>query len=73
LFHNKDVFASSANDLCGVDRRIMKHSLNVDPNINPKKQKHQKMSDEKAEGANVVVKRLIIAGVIRSCLPRMAC
>jgi hypothetical protein len=26
-FHNKDVFAWSANDLCGVDRSIIKHAL----------------------------------------------
>jgi hypothetical protein len=35
LFHNKNAFAWSANDLCGVDRRIIEHALNVDPNIRP--------------------------------------
>jgi hypothetical protein len=28
LFHNKDVFAWSANDLCGVNRSIIEHALN---------------------------------------------
>ena len=37
LFHNKDVFAWLANDLCGVDRSIIEHALNVDPNIRPRK------------------------------------
>jgi hypothetical protein len=37
LFHNKDVFAWSANDLCGVDRSIIKHALNVDPSSRPRK------------------------------------
>jgi hypothetical protein len=31
LFNNKDVFAWSANDLCGVNRDVIEHSLNVDP------------------------------------------
>jgi hypothetical protein len=31
LFNNKDVFAWSANDLYGVNRDVIEHSLNVDP------------------------------------------
>jgi hypothetical protein len=31
LFHNKDVFAWSPSDLCGVDRNIIEHNVNVDP------------------------------------------
>jgi hypothetical protein len=37
LFNNKDVFAWSANDLCGINRDIIEHSLNVDPTIIPRK------------------------------------
>jgi hypothetical protein len=44
LFKNKDVFAWSANDLCGVNRDVIEHSLNVDPTIRPRKQKLWKMS-----------------------------
>jgi hypothetical protein len=65
LFNNRDVFVWSANDICGVNRDIIEHSLNVDPNIRPRKQKLQKMSDDKAEGARNEVKRLLSAGVIR--------
>jgi ribonuclease HI len=65
LFNNKDVFAWSANDLCGVNRDVIKHSLNVDPFFRPRKQRLQKMSDDKAEGARNEVKRLLSAGVIR--------
>jgi hypothetical protein len=50
LFNNKDVF---------------EHSLNVDPSFRPRKQRLQKMSDDKAEGARSEVKRLLSAGVIR--------
>jgi hypothetical protein len=39
LFNNKYVFAWSTNDLCGVNRDVIEHSLNVDPTIRPRKQK----------------------------------
>jgi hypothetical protein len=65
LFKNKDVFAWSANDLCGVNRDVIEHSLNVDPTVRPRKQKLRKMSDDKAKGARNEVKRLLSAGVIR--------
>jgi hypothetical protein len=65
LFNNKDVFAWSANDLCGVNRDVIEHSLNVDPSFRPRKQRLRKMSDDKAEGARNEVKRLLSAGVIR--------
>jgi hypothetical protein len=65
LFNNKVVFAWSANDLCGVNRDVIEHSLNVDPSFRPKKQRLQKMSNDKAEGARNEVKRLHSAGVIR--------
>jgi hypothetical protein len=51
LFNNNDVFAWSANDLCGVNRDIIEHSLNVDLAFRPRKQRLRKMSDDKAEGA----------------------
>jgi hypothetical protein len=57
LFHKKDVFAWSANDLCGLDRSIIEYTLNVDPSVRPCKQKLRKMSEDKAEGAKAEVKR----------------
>jgi hypothetical protein len=65
LFNNKNVFAWTANDLCGINRDIIEHSLNVDPSFTPRKQRLRKMSDDKAEGARNEVKRLLSAGVIR--------
>jgi hypothetical protein len=65
LFNNKDVFAWIANDLCGVNRDVIEHSLNVDPSFRPRKQRLRKMSEDKAEGARNEVKRLLSAGVIR--------
>jgi hypothetical protein len=65
LFNNKDVFAWTANDLCCVNRDIIEHSLNVDSSFRPRKQRLRKMSDDKAEGAQNEVKRLLSADVIR--------
>jgi hypothetical protein len=65
LFNNKDVFSWSANDLCGVNRDVIEHSLNVDPTVRPRKQMLRKMSDDKVEGARNEVKRFLSAGVIR--------
>ena len=56
LFNNKDVFAWLANDLCGVNKDVIEHSLNVDPSFRPRKQKLRKMSYNKAEGARNKVK-----------------
>jgi hypothetical protein len=64
-FNNKDVFAWSANDLCGVNRDVIEHSHDVDPTVRPRKQKLWKMSDDKAEGARNEFKRLLSAGVIK--------
>jgi hypothetical protein len=37
LFNNNDVFAWSANDLFGVNRDFIEHSLNVDLAIRPRR------------------------------------
>jgi hypothetical protein len=64
LFNNKDIFAWSANNLCGVSRDVIEYSLNVNPSFRPRKQKLHKMSDDKAEDARNEVKRLLSASVI---------
>jgi hypothetical protein len=65
LFNNKDAFAWTANDFCGVNRDVIEHSLNMDPSFRPRKQRLRKMSEDKAEGARNEVKILPSAGVIR--------
>jgi hypothetical protein len=73
LINKKDVFVWSANDLCGVNRDIIEHSLNVDPTIRPRKHKLRKMYYDKAEGArNEVKKASHCSGHQRSNIPRMA-
>jgi hypothetical protein len=65
LFNNKDVFAWTSNDLYGVSRDVIEHSLNVDPSFRPRKQRLREMSNDKAEGARNELKRLLSADVIR--------
>jgi hypothetical protein len=65
LFNNKDVFTWTAINLCGINRDVIEHSLNVNPSFRPRKQRLRKMSDDKAEGARNEVKRLLSAGIIR--------
>jgi hypothetical protein len=65
LFNNNDVFAWTANVLFGVNRDVIEHSLNVDPTFRPRKQRLRKMSDDKVEGAQNEVKRLLSVGVIK--------
>jgi hypothetical protein len=65
FFHNKDAFAWSANEFCGVARSVIEHALNVDPSSRLRKQKLRKMFEDKAKGAKAKVKRLLSAGIIR--------
>ena len=65
LAKNKDVFAWSASDLKGVSRDIIPHSLDVNPNIKPKKQPQRKMSEDRILAAKAEVQRLLDANVIR--------
>jgi hypothetical protein len=46
LFNNKVVFAWTTNDLCGVNRDVIEHSLIVDPTFRPRKKRLQKISDD---------------------------
>jgi hypothetical protein len=68
LNKNTDVFAWSANDLQGVDRDIIEHTLETDEKIMLKKQKLRKMSEEKVKAIEAKVQRLQDAKVIREIL-----
>jgi hypothetical protein len=65
LNKNKDVFTWSAKDLQGVDRDIIKHTLETDEKIMSKKQKLRKMPEEKVKAVEAEVQRLQDAKVIR--------
>jgi len=65
LRKNQDVFVWSASDLRGVNRDIIEHRLNINPNIKPKKQKLRKIAVEKVAAVKAEVQRLLDVNVIR--------
>jgi hypothetical protein len=68
LNKNKYVFAWSAKDVQGVDRDIIKHTLETDEKIPLKKQRLRKMFEEKVKAVEAEVQRLQDAKVIREVL-----
>jgi hypothetical protein len=62
LDKNSDVFVWSTSDLVGVNKDIIEHMMHLNPNAKPRKQKLQKMSEEKVEVVMVEVQRLMDAG-----------
>jgi hypothetical protein len=68
LDKSSDVFAWSTSDLIGVSRDINEHRLEVSPNVKPKKQKLQKMSEENVEAAKAEVQRLLDASFVREVI-----
>ena len=65
LNKNQDVSVWSARDLRGISRDIIEHKLDIDSKVQPKKQKLQKMSDDKVAAVKAEVQRLLDAKVIR--------
>jgi hypothetical protein len=55
LDKNRDIFTWSTSDLVGVSRDIIEHILQVNQNVNPRKEKLQKMSKEKVEAVKAEV------------------
>ena len=68
LCSNEDFFAWCPKDLQGVSRDIIQHTLNVDPNAKPKKQKLRKASKEREEAAKAEVQKLLDTRVVRKVL-----
>jgi hypothetical protein len=64
LQKNKDVFAWSAKDLTGMDRKFIEHR----PLVKLRKQKLRKMSDDKVIAVKSEVQRLLDATVIREVM-----
>jgi hypothetical protein len=65
LDKNSDVFPWSTSDPVGVSRDIIEHRLQVNLNTKPRKQKVQKMSEEKVEVEKAEVRRLLDVDFIR--------
>ncbi|GKA04372.1 reverse transcriptase domain-containing protein [Tanacetum coccineum] len=65
LRKNKDVFAWEPADMTGVPKRIIKHSLNVNPADKPIAQKRRTFSEEKKQAITREVSEWLKAGIVR--------
>ena len=65
LKNNLDVFAWNHEDMPGINRRVIEHSLNVDPIKKPVQQKRQVFALERNKAITKKVEKLLTAGFIR--------
>lgn len=66
LQSNKDVFASTHEEMPGIDPSVIVHQLNVDPNSKPVKQKRRSFAPEYNQAAVEEVEKLLQAGFIKA-------
>ena len=59
------MFAWSVSGLRDVSHDIIEHKLDIDPKVQPKKQKLRKMSDDKVVAVKAEVQRLLDSKDIR--------
>lgn len=62
---NTDVFAWNMEDIPGISRKIITHSLNIKAGIKPKAQARRPLCDEKAAIVEAEVQKLLKVGFIR--------
>ena len=65
LKRNTDVFSWDAYDTSGIDPAFIRHHLNVNPSITPKKQSPQHPSREHAKAIKEKVMKLKCVGAIK--------
>jgi hypothetical protein len=62
---NRDIFAWKPADMPGVPRRLIDHSLNVDPKATPKRQHLRCFADDRQDAIKKELVKLLAAGFIR--------
>jgi len=65
LADNRDLFAWTAEDMPGVDQRVMSHRLSVCKEARPVDQKKRRMGEEKRIAAALEVQKLLEVGFIK--------
>jgi len=65
LTDNRDLFAWTAEDMSGIDPRVMCHRLSVCKEAQPVAQKKRRMGEEKRNAAAMEVQKLLEAGFIK--------
>ena len=62
---NQDVFAWKHEDMPEIDKKIIKHRLNVNPECKPVQQKRRIFAPERNKAVTKEVEKLLEAGFIR--------
>ncbi|GJX90157.1 reverse transcriptase domain-containing protein [Tanacetum coccineum] len=65
LKKSMDVFAWEPMDMTGVTKRIIEHSLNVNPSVEPVAQKRRVMASERTQVVIKEVEEWVNAGIVR--------
>jgi hypothetical protein len=64
LWANRDIFAWKPVDMPGVPRRLIEHSLNVDPKATPKRHHLHRFADDRRDAIKKELAKLLAAGFI---------
>ena len=62
---NQDVFTWKHEDMLGIDKNIIQHCLNINPECKPVQQKQRIFAPERNKVVTEEVKKLLEAGFIR--------
>jgi hypothetical protein len=62
---NRDIFAWKPANMLGVPKRLIEHSLNVDPKATPKRQHLHHFVDDRRDAIKKELAKLLVAGFIR--------
>ncbi|GKC33482.1 hypothetical protein Tco_1040776, partial [Tanacetum coccineum] len=65
LKKSMDVFAWESADITGIPIRIIEHSLNVNPSVEPVAQKRRVMASDRTSVVNKEVEEWVSAGIVR--------
>ncbi|GJR17887.1 reverse transcriptase domain-containing protein [Tanacetum coccineum] len=65
LKKSMDVFAWESADITGIPIRILEHSLNVNPSVEPVAQKRRVMASDRTSVVNNEVEEWVSAGIVR--------
>ncbi|GKG45839.1 hypothetical protein Tco_0498285, partial [Tanacetum coccineum] len=60
-----DIFAWEPADMKGIPRRIIEHSLNVNPSMEPFAQKRRVMASDRTQAVIKKVGEWVNAGIVR--------
>jgi Reverse transcriptase (RNA-dependent DNA polymerase). len=68
LQNNKDIFAWKPSDMPGIPREVIEHSLHVNEDAKPIKQRLRRFAQDRKDAIKVELTKLLAAGFIKEVL-----